>query len=119
MSTVFHTLDPWFDSQSSVLILGTMPSVKSREYGCYYGHPQNRFWKTIASVLNTDIPVGSEECYRYALEHHLALWDILASCEMKGSEDASIRNEKPNDLTRILNVSPINRVNGLKIQTVI
>lgn len=107
MSVVYHTLEPWFSDNSRVLILGTIPSVKSREYGCYYGHPQNRFWKTLATLFSESHPNGPEACRAFALRHQLALWDVLASCEIKGSQDASIADEKPNDLTRILNHSPI------------
>ncbi len=102
MPRVYHTLEPWFTNDSRVLILGTIPSVKSREYGCYYGHPQNRFWKTLAALFDEPIPHGAEECRDFAFRHHLALWDVLASCDIKGSEDASITDEYPNDLTYIL-----------------
>ena len=107
MPRVYHTLEPWFTDESRVLILGTIPSVKSREYGCYYGHPQNRFWSTLATLFGESTPHGTEECRAFAFRHHLALWDVLASCDIRGSEDASIANEYPNDLTYILKKSPI------------
>ncbi len=107
MSLVYHTLEPWFDENSRVLILGTIPSVKSREYNCYYGHPQNRFWKTLAAIFGESLPHGAEECRAFAHRHNIALWDVLASCDIKASEDASICNEQPNDLMYILNRAPI------------
>ena len=107
LSRVYHTLEPWFADDSRVLILGTIPSVRSRELGCYYGHPQNRFWKTLASLFEEPIPYGAEACRAFAFRHRLALWDVLASCDIKGSQDASIENEQPNDLMRILEKSPI------------
>ncbi len=104
---VLHTLEPWFDEHAKVLILGTMPSPKSREYGCYYGHPQNRFWTTLGHVFKTDIPLSSQERKSFVLEHHIALWDVLESCEIHGANDASITNPKPNDLSLILDHADI------------
>ncbi len=110
MSRVFHTLEPWFDSDSRVLILGTMPSPKSREYNCYYGHPQNRFWKTLSAVFEEEIAQDALSRREFVLRHHIALWDVLQSCEIKGAEDASISKEIPNDLSRILRSAPIGAV---------
>lgn len=107
MTKVFHTLEPWFDEQSRVLILGTMPSPKSREYRCYYGHPQNRFWKTLSAIFAEDIPSDATSRKAFVLRHHIALWDVLHSCEIKGAEDASISHESPNDLSLITDASPI------------
>lgn len=104
---VLHTLEPWFDDRSRVLILGTLPSPKSREYGCYYGHPQNRFWPTLAAVFGEDVPQTVPQRRSFAARHHLALWDVLESCDIHGAEDASIRKPLPNDISRILENAPI------------
>ncbi len=96
-----HSLAPIFDERSRILILGTMPSPKSREVGFYYGHPQNRFWKVMGALFNEPEPVENEERRAFLLEHGIALWDILASCTITGASDASITNPVPNDLTRI------------------
>lgn len=110
MERVFHTLEPWFDSHSQVLILGTMPSPRSRELHCYYGHPQNRFWKTLSAVFGEDIPQDTTSRRDFVLRHHIALWDVLQSCEIQGAEDASISKEIPNDLSCVLNASPIRTI---------
>ncbi len=107
---VIHNIDPVFDAQSRVLILGTMPSPKSREVGFYYGHPQNRFWRVIAELFDeTPAQSISEKC-DMLLRHHIALWDVLASCEIEGASDASIRNARPNDLSRIFQAADIQAV---------
>jgi len=107
---VYHTLEPWFDASSRVLMLGSMPSPKSREYGCYYGHPQNRFWTTLSAVFEEPIPPSAQERRLFVLRHHIALWDVLESCEIRGAQDASICAETPNDLSRILEVAPIQAI---------
>ena len=99
---VFHTLPPVYNKSSRVLILGTMPSPKSRELGFYYMHPQNRFWKILCAVLNTEIPRSVEGRRALCLSRGIALWDVLASCEINGASDSSIRNAAPNDLRKIL-----------------
>ena len=93
-----HPLEPIFDENSRILILGTFPSVKSRETKFYYGHPQNRFWKVISTLVGEAIPTTIEEKTTLLLRHGIALWDVLASCEIKGSSDSSISNPKPNDI---------------------
>lgn len=103
---VSHELEPIFDEFSKVLILGTMPSVKSREVKFYYGHPQNRFWSVLESVFEEKI-VNKKE---FLLKHHIALWDVLAECDINGSSDASIKNGKPNNLSVILEVAPIKAI---------
>lgn len=108
--TVKHEIEPVYDERSRVLILGTMPSPKSRETGFYYGNPQNRFWKALAGVYGTAEPVGKEERKAFALEHGIALWDVLAECEIKGASDASISAEKPNDIPWLLEKTGIKRV---------
>lgn len=114
--TVCHTFAPVYDGESEVLILGSFPSVKSREQQFYYGHPQNRFWKMIASVLKAPVPQSIEEKKAMLHAHHIALWDVIASCEIIGSSDSSIRNVKPNAIGRILEDARITRIlaNGTK-----
>lgn len=105
-----HVLEAWFDNEARVLILGTLPSPKSREYGCYYGHPQNRFWRTVAAVYDEAVPQTVAERRNFARRHHMALWDVLASCDICGAQDSSIRNATPNDLSRILTAADIRAV---------
>lgn len=107
---VEHPLEPVFDESSRVLILGTMPSPKSREVGFYYGHPQNRFWRVLAALFNEPLPATNEERRALILRHHLALWDVCASCEIAGASDASLRHAQSNDLARIFRVAPIEQV---------
>ncbi len=109
-SYVEHTLEPWVDDNSHTLILGTMPSVKSREYGCYYGHKQNRFWQTIARVFNEEMPQTVEERRLFCNRHGIALWDVLASCEIHGSDDASIRSPIANDIATMCRRYPIQHI---------
>ena len=105
-----HGFGPVFDAGSRVLILGSFPSVKSREVGFYYGHPQNRFWRVLGRILNDPVPEGIKERKAYLSRHGVALWDSVVSCEITGSADAAIRDPEPADLTRILSVSPIRAV---------
>lgn len=107
---VEHTFDPVFDEHSEILILGTFPSVKSREQNFYYGHPQNRFWKVLAKLTGEELPETVEEKKAMLLKHHIAVWDVVQSCDIIGSSDSSIRNVAPADLSRILNVSPIRKI---------
>lgn len=111
-----HPFDPLFNEDSRVLILGSFPSVRSREQNFYYGHPRNRFWKVMATVLNCPQPQTIEAKRSLILEHHLALWDSVAVCEISGSSDSSIRSVRPNDLSVILNRCDIRRIycNGRK-----
>ncbi|MCH5192086.1 MAG: DNA-deoxyinosine glycosylase [Oscillospiraceae bacterium] len=111
-----HPIAPVFDSQSKILILGSFPSVKSREYGFFYGHPQNRFWRVTAEIFGCKVPESIEEKRAFLLENHIALWDVIASCEIVGSSDSSIKDVTPNNISRILAVSPIERIftNGKK-----
>ena len=105
-----HPFPPLYDKDSKVLILGSFPSVKSREIKFFYGHPQNRFWKVIASVFDKKIPESIEEKRKLILDNHLALWDVIAECEIVGSSDASIKNARANDLSEILNNAPIHKI---------
>lgn len=115
---VRHTFSPVYDKESRILILGSLPSVKSRETDFYYGHPSNRFWKVLAVIFDCNIPQTKEEKIHMLLEHHVALWDVIASCEIIGSSDQSIRNVKPNRLEQILDHAPIEAIytNGNKAQ---
>ena len=107
-----HTLEPIFDERSRVLVLGTMPSPKSREVGFYYGHPQNRFWRVMEALfeLPSHSLVENDMRRAFLLKHHIALWVVLASCTIEGAADASIVDAIPNDLTRILGKAPITHV---------
>ena len=105
-----HPFPPLSDKESMVLILGSFPSVKSREVKFFYGHPQNRFWKVIASIFDEAIPNSIEEKKELILRNHLALWDVISECEITGSSDASIKNAKANDLSEILDNAPIQKI---------
>lgn len=105
-----HPISPVFDRDSKVLILGSFPSVKSREAGFFYGHPQNRFWKVTAAVFGEDVPQTIEEKRAFLLRNHIAVWDVIHSCEIEGSSDASIRNVVPNDLSMILDAAAIDTI---------
>ena len=106
-----HPIPPVFDEYSEVLILGSFPSVRSREYGFFYGHPANRFWKVMKEVLGWDEDPGTVEGRKeHLLKSHVALWDVIASCDVTGSSDASIRNAVPNDLKPILENSRIGAI---------
>jgi hypoxanthine-DNA glycosylase len=115
-SRVEHPFGPLFGPESRILILGSFPSVKSREQNFFYGHPQNRFWKVLAAVLGAPVPETIPEKQKLIREHGLALWDSIASCVITGSSDASIREVRPNDLRIILDSAPIERIycNGRK-----
>ena len=110
MEHIIHSIEPVFDAESRVLILGTMPSPKSREVQFYYGHPQNRFWRVLAAVLGEEVPQSVPEKKAMLLRHRIALWDVLAECEITGASDASIRNPVANDLSVILDHAPVQAV---------
>lgn len=99
---VVHTFEPIYDKKSEILILGSLPSVKSRENQFYYGHPQNRFWKVISGIFGEQAPVTIEEKKKFLLGHHIAVWDVIASCDIIGSSDSSIKNVTANDMDVIL-----------------
>ena len=105
-----HNIEPLFDKNSEVLILGSIPSPKSREVGFYYGHPQNRFWPAMAAVFDEPVPLTTADRRDFALRHHIALFDVLASCEIDGASDASIKCAVPNDLSRIFKYTNIHTV---------
>ena len=102
---VTHTFLPIYNKESKVLILGTAPSVKSRENHFYYGHPQNRFWKVLAEVTRSNLPLSIEEKKDFLLANGIAIYDVIESCDIQGSSDRSIRNVVPADLTEILNIT--------------
>ena len=105
-----HEFAPVYDTNSRILILGSFPSVKSREQQFFYGHPQNRFWKVIAALTNRPLPQTIEEKKRLLLENRIAVWDVIAECEIIGSSDSSIRNAVPNDLHQILDAAQIQHI---------
>ena len=115
---IIHPIPPLYDRDSRVLILGSFPSAKSREAGFFYGHPQNRFWKVLAAVFEEDTPKTIEEKRTFLLRNHVAVWDVIHSCDIEGSSDASIRNVVPNDLGEILRSAKIDAiyVNGKTAQ---
>lgn len=107
---VMHDFAPIYNEKSRILMLGTMPSPKSREVGFYYGHPRNRFWKVVSDVCGEEIPETKEEKIAFSLRNKIAVWDVLAGCEIKGAEDSSIRNPIPNDMSIILENADIRAV---------
>ena len=110
LQTIVHTIPPLYDSESRVLLLGSIPSPKSREVGFFYGHPQNRFWRVLAAVLGEEVPVSIEDKRAMCLRHHVALWDTIAKCDIAGASDTSIRNAEPNDIGKLLRESKITRI---------
>lgn len=115
-TTITHPFPPLYDESSKILILGSFPSVKSREQRFFYGHPQNRFWKVLAGVLGCAVPTDIPEKRDMLLSHGIALWDSIARCDIEGSADASIENVAPNDLSPILSAAEIRQIfcNGRK-----
>ena len=107
---IFHPFPPLYNEDSRILILGSFPSVKSREQRFFYGHPQNRFWKVTAAVFDCAVPQTIEEKRQFLLEYGVALWDTIASCDIVGSSDSSIKIVVPNDLTPILEGAKIERI---------
>lgn len=110
MSYVEHPFPPVAGPDSRVLILGSFPSVRSREEGFFYGHPRNRFWPLMAALYGEETPQTIPERRAMILRHGLALWDVIASCHIEGSSDASVRNAVPVDISRVLGVADIRRV---------
>ncbi len=111
-----HNIEPVFDENSEVLILGSFPSVKSREQCFFYAHPRNRFWKVIAGLCQAEVPESIGEKKRLLLDNRIALWDVIASCQITGSSDVSISDVRVNDLSVILTHSRVSRIfcNGRK-----
>ncbi len=116
MESLSHTLGPVFNKHSRVLILGTFPSAKSRESHFFYGHPQNRFWKVLATLTKSSLPSTIEEKKALLLENGIALWDVIQSCDIEGSSDVSIRNVVPHNITLVTANAPILHIyaNGSK-----
>lgn len=110
MEPIIHPFPPLFDERSQILILGSFPSVKSREGRFFYHHPQNRFWKVLAAVTNAPVPETVEEKTAFLLAHRIALWDTIGSCTITGSSDSSIKNVIPNDLSPILSGAQIRQI---------
>lgn len=113
---VVHDIPPVYDATSNILILGSFPSVKSREGHFFYNHPQNRFWKVIAALYHQPVPETIEQKKTLLLNAHVAVWDVISQCDIEGSSDSSIKNVVPNDIGHILNTAPIERIycNGAK-----
>lgn len=111
-----HTFDPIYDKDSKILILGSFPSVKSRENNFYYGHPQNRYWKVLANILEVEVPDTPEEKAEMLLKNNIAIWDVIHSCSIIGSSDTSIKDVVVNDFSEILANSQVKTiyVNGGK-----
>lgn len=107
---VEHIFEPIYDKESKILILGTFPSVKSRENQFYYGHPQNRFWKIIAKITGEAVPMTIEEKKALLLRNHIAIWDVIHSCKIIGSSDSSIRDVVVNDFSGIFETAKIERI---------
>lgn len=107
---IVHPIPPLFDKNSKTLILGSFPSVKSREAEFFYGHPQNRFWTVVAEVFGCSKPESIEEKKEFVLSHNLAMWDVIGQCEIEGSADSTIKNVTANDLRIILDSCPIERI---------
>lgn len=105
-----HTIDPTYDSHSTVLVLGSFPSPKSRMYGFNYGHPQNRFWRVLAQLACEEVPASNADKRDFCLRHGIALWDVVAECDIEGASDATIRNARPNNLSLITKSAPIEAI---------
>ena len=100
------SIKPYINDYSSILILGSFPSVKTREVGFYYGHKQNRFFKVLAAIYNEDIPLSIEEKKALLSKHHIALYDVIEECDIIGSSDASIKNVVPINIKEIISSYP-------------
>ncbi len=105
-----HTIAPVYDANSRILILGSFPSVRSRETGFFYGHGKNRFWKVVAAVFESDEPKTVDEKKAFLLKNKIALWDVIARCDITGSADSSIKNVVPNDISAILERSNVTQI---------
>lgn len=105
-----HPIPPLYDSGSKILILGSFPSVKSREVCFFYGHPQNRFWRVVSAVVGEECPKTIEKKQAFLHSAHIAVWDVIKSCDIEGSSDSSIKNAVPNDLSEIFDAADIRAV---------
>ena len=105
-----HNISPVYNKKSKILILGSFPSVKSREQQFFYGHPQNRFWKVISTITNEKLPTTIEEKKELLLHNNIAVWDVIKSCDIVGSSDSSIENVEINDLSIVLDNANIKKI---------
>ncbi len=110
MQRIRHPFPPVVDENCRILILGSFPSVKSREDGFFYGHPQNRFWRMLAAILEEPVPQDIPEKKALLLRHGIALWDVIASCEIKGSSDASVKNAIPVEIEQVTQTAKIQHI---------
>ena len=110
LEKIAHPIEPLYSKDSKILILGSFPSQKSREQMFFYGHPQNRFWRVISSVFGCDLPLNVEQKRKLLLDNGIAVWDVIASCEITGSSDSSIKNVTANDLSVILETADIRQI---------
>ena len=108
--TIIHPIPPLYRENSKILILGSFPSVKSRESAFFYGHPQNRFWKVLAAVLGEDAPATIPQKKNMLKKHHVALWDVLESCTIVGASDTSIEDVVPNKISGLVKASKVSRI---------
>lgn len=107
---ISHPIPPVYDENSRVLVLGSFPSVKSREQGFFYGHPSNRFWRVLSALAGKEVPSTIDQKRTLLLSKGIAVWDVIQSCDITGSSDSSIKNVIPNDLTDLLNRSKVIRI---------
>ena len=110
MTHVIHKIPPVYNKNSQILILGSFPSVKSREGRFFYHHKHNRFWKVLSTIVNDVLPETIDEKKDFLLKNHIAVWDVIASCDIEGSSDSSIKNAVPNDFSDILKAAPIRKI---------
>ena len=107
---IHHPIPPFYDKDSKILILGSFPSVKSREQMFFYGHPQNRFWKVAAAVFEQAVPQNTDEKKDFLKRNNIAMWDVIGACEIEGSADSTIRDVVPNDLSLILDTADVRAI---------
>ena len=105
-----HEFGPFYQPDSEILILGSFPSVKSREEAFYYAHPQNRFWRVFAACFGEEIPQSLSEKHTLLTIRKIALWDVIEECEITGSSDASIKNAVPTDIERLIENTAVRRI---------
>ena len=108
--TIIHPLKPLYRADSKLLILGSFPSVKTREYGFFYGHPFNRFWPLMAALFQEEISTKIEDRRAFLLRHKIAVYDSIYQCDIVGSSDASIQNVVPTNLRPIFETAEIRQV---------
>ncbi len=110
MTKIFHEIDPYYNKDSEILILGSIPSIKSREKKFYYAHPQNRFWKVLATIFEENELITIEEKKKFLKKYKIALWDVIESCEIKASSDCTIKNVKVNDINKLIEKTNIKKI---------